>query len=203
MLKTLHHASQWQSLQLLRLEGHIFYSVSFTYKGELAWLGEGQREEINSVYPGNCSCYCKWPRRVHYKLLCEAVSPECPSRGVSPTPSPGPQERQRHPPGVGQQSRRGGGVPGPEVRLGRFYESPGRGRRGRHRRPACPRLATPAVAAVRVSLRDSSTCRTPSTSPSTGTTRQLLCTTGAPEHCARGENGDLEPEEEGAGCANT
>lgn len=93
MLKTLHRASQWQSLQLLRLEGHIFYSVSFTYKGELAWLGEGQKEEINSVNPGNCSCYCKWPRRVHYKLLCEAVSPECQSRGVSPAPSPGPKER--------------------------------------------------------------------------------------------------------------
>lgn len=62
--------SQWQSLQLLHLEGHIFYSVSFTYKGELAWLGEGQREEINSIYPGNCSCYCRRPRRAHYKLLC-------------------------------------------------------------------------------------------------------------------------------------
>lgn len=106
-VKALYHHSQWQSLQLLRLEGHIFYSVSFTYKGELACLGEGQREEINSVYPGNCSCYCKWPRRVHYKLLCEAVSPECASRGVSPAPSPGPKEHQRHPLGVGQQSRGG------------------------------------------------------------------------------------------------
>lgn len=43
-----------KSLQLFHLEGHIFYSVSFTYKGELAQLGEGQEEEIN--YPGNCSC---------------------------------------------------------------------------------------------------------------------------------------------------
>lgn len=37
-----------KSLQLFHLEGHIFYSVSFTYKGELAQLGEGQ-EEINSI----------------------------------------------------------------------------------------------------------------------------------------------------------
>lgn len=48
-----------KSLQLSHLEGHIFYSVSFTYKGELAQLGEGQEEEINSLYPGNCSCYYK------------------------------------------------------------------------------------------------------------------------------------------------
>lgn len=164
MLKTLHHASQWQSLQLLRLEGHIFYSVSFTYKGELAWLGEGQKGEINSVYPGNCSCYCKWPRRVHYKLLCEAVSPECPSRGTSPAPSPGPKERQRHPLGVGQKSR--GGVPGPEAKtLGSFCVSPGR---GRPRKAPAPGTSPPphtAVAAVRVSLGDSGTCKTPSTSP--------------------------------------
>lgn len=51
-----------ESLQLFHLEGHIFYPVSFPYKGELALLGEGQKEEINSLYPGNCSCYYKRPR---------------------------------------------------------------------------------------------------------------------------------------------
>lgn len=50
-----------------------FSTVSFTYKGELAQLGEGQEEEINSVYPGNCSCY-KWPPRAQDKRLCETVS---------------------------------------------------------------------------------------------------------------------------------
>lgn len=97
MLQTFHHGSHWQSLQLLHLEGHIFYSVSFTYKSDLAWLGEGQREEINSIYPGNCSCYYKWPQRAHYKLLCEAECPWSARHVASPSPQPGPGEHQYGP----------------------------------------------------------------------------------------------------------
>lgn len=47
---------------------------------------------------------------------------------------------------------------GPEVRLWAVStEAQGAAARGRHRRPARPRLPTPTVAAVRVSLGDSST----------------------------------------------
>lgn len=76
--------------------GSHFLLGFFHLQRRAARLGEGQREEINSVYPGNCSCYCKWPRRAHYKMLCEAVSLEWLSRGASLAPGPGPPDSQRH-----------------------------------------------------------------------------------------------------------
>lgn len=128
MLQALHHRSQWQSLQLLHLDGHVFYAVSFTYKGELAWLGVGQREETNSVYPGNCSCYCKRPWRAHYKLLCEAVPPWSASHVASPQPpgwGPRSASATRLSRAAGPRGRGGGS----EARSqDSFHESPGCGR---------------------------------------------------------------------------
>lgn len=149
MLQILHHGSRWQSLQLLHSEGHIFYSVSFTYKGERARLGEGQREEINSIHPGNCSCYYKWPRRAHYKLPCEAVSLECPSRGVSQPPARAPRSTSTTL--LSRAARRGrAGTRGPG--WGSFHESPGAGARG----SSGPGSQPPHTPAARLSSGDSS-----------------------------------------------
>lgn len=105
--------------------GGSHFLVSFAYKGKLVWLGEGQREESNSIYPGNCSCYCKWPRRAHYKLLCEAVSPWSACHVASP--QPGPPGAPAPPFRVGQQSR--GVEEGQEATFpDSFRESLGRGR---------------------------------------------------------------------------
>lgn len=51
MLQKLHHGSQRQNLQPLYLEGHIFYSVSFSYKGERhGWgRGGGRRKSTSSI----------------------------------------------------------------------------------------------------------------------------------------------------------
>lgn len=74
--------------------------------------------------------------------------------------------------------------------------------RGRHRRPARRRLLTPAVAAVRVSSGDSSTCKTPRSTPSTGGTWRLS-PAGAPQSRVPPGNSDLEPEKGRTGCENT
>lgn len=42
----------------------VTFSTRFPSLTKASWhrWGEGQGAETNSVYPGNCSCYCKWPR---------------------------------------------------------------------------------------------------------------------------------------------
>lgn len=195
MLQALHHRSQWQSLQLLHLEGHVFYAVSFTYKGELAWLGVGQREETNSVYPGNCSCYCKRPWRAHYKLLCEAVPPWSASHVASPQPpgwGPRSASATRLSRAAGPRGR--GGDPRPGLRTASM-KARGAAARWRHRRPARPRLLyTRGGGGARV-LRRLQPCKTPRSSPSRGTTGQLFYPAGAPQSRVRPGNNDLEPEE--------
>lgn len=76
-----------KSLQFSHLEGHIFYyfHISFTYKGELAQLGEGQEEEINCL--SRELQLLQMAPRAQDKRLCEtmsqAVSLEHPLCGTS------------------------------------------------------------------------------------------------------------------------
>lgn len=135
--------------------------------------------------------------------MCEALSLECPSHGISPAPCPGPKECQRHPASVGAAQQRGRRAPRPHLRPVSVKAS-GAAARGWHRRPARPRLPTPAVAAVPVSSGDSSTCKTLSCSPVTGRPgySSALLEPHNPVGVAQEKN-DLEAKEGRAGWENT
>lgn len=160
MFQALHHGSQWQSLQLLHLEGHIFYSVSCTYKGQLAWLGEGQREEINSAIQGIAAVIANGPREPIISCCARLCVPGVPITWRLPSPQPRPPGSQSHP--LEYDSRAKWERRNPGLRLGSFCESPERGQgrwspreadaqhirafpHPRWRRCACPQ-ETPALA---------------------------------------------------------
>lgn len=48
--------------------------------------GGGAEEEINSIYPGNCSCYCKRPREPIISCCARLCVPGVPRHVASPQP---------------------------------------------------------------------------------------------------------------------
>lgn len=119
------------------------------------------------------------------------------------SPLPGPQGVPAPPASVGAAQQRGRRAPRPHLRPVSVKAS-GAAARGWHRRPAHPRLPTPAVAAVPVSSGDSSTCKTLGCSPVTGRNGHFFCLAGAPQPSGGcQEKNDLEAKEGRAGWENT
>lgn len=129
------------------------------------------------------------------------MSLECPITWCLPAPSLGPQERQRHQLELDSRAEGKRRDSRPLLRAV-SVKARGAAARRRHRRLARRHLPQPAVAAVPVSSGDSSTCKTPRTTPSTGRTGRL-CPARAPQSRLRPGHGDLEPEEGRTDCENT
>lgn len=78
--------SQWQSPQRLHLEGHIFYSVSFPYKGELARLGGGAGGGNQLRLPRELQLLLQMAPRAHFKGYARLCVPGVPVTWRLPSP---------------------------------------------------------------------------------------------------------------------
>lgn len=120
--------SQWQILQLLHSEGHIFL-LGFLHlqrQAGMAW-GRGRGRKSTPSIQGIAAVIANGPGEPIISCCARLCVPGVPHHVVSPSPQPGPPGAAAPPARVGQQS--GGEEEGLEATSpGSFRQSPGRGR---------------------------------------------------------------------------
>lgn len=90
MLQKLYHGSQRQNLQLLYLEGHIFYSVSFFTKANRHGWGRGEGRKSTSSIQGIAAVIANGPGEPIISGYARLFLPGVPVTWFLPSPQPGP-----------------------------------------------------------------------------------------------------------------